>query len=128
MKKLFAAIIMLAMLMGYVGCTGLNTSVAVNVATDTAFVLALQSNPTYKAPVIVALKEVKAVLTGTVTYDDLIIQITKAFGPKYAVIGVVLSGYIAEDKPLFETYLPMLESYKAGILAKIDRFILLASI
>lgn len=125
MKKLFAVIIMLAML---VGCTGLNTSVAVNVATDTAFVLVLQNNPAYKVPVVIALKQIKAGLTGTITYDELVLLITQAFGPKYAVIGVVLSGYIAEDKPIFETYLPMLESYKAGILTKIDRFILLASI
>lgn len=125
MKKILISLLAVFMLFG---CTGLNTSVAVNVATDTAFVLVLQNNPTYKAPVIAALKEVKAVLTGSITYDTLVIQITKVFGPKYAVIGVVLSGYIAEDKPLFETYLPMLESYKAGILVKIDRFILLASI
>ncbi|MBE3141523.1 MAG: hypothetical protein IMZ53_13185 [Thermoplasmata archaeon] len=127
MKKLFAVLVILLALM-FVGCTGLNTSVAVNVATDTAFVMALQNNPAYKVPVVIALKEVKAVLTGSITYDDLIIQITKAFGPKYAVLGVILSGYIAQDKPIFETYLPMLESYKVGILTKIDRFILLASI
>lgn len=127
MKKYFAVISMLVMFMLVVGCTGLNTSVAVNVATDTAFVLVLQNNPTYKAPVIVALKEIKAGLTESISYDTLVLLITKAFGPKYAVVGVVLSGYIAEDKPIFETYLPMLESYKAGILVKVDRFILLAS-
>lgn len=127
MKKLLVVFAMLVAFM-FSGCTGLNTSVAVNVVTDTAFVLALQNNPSYKVPVVVALEEIKAFLSGSLTYDDLIIQITKSFGPKYAVIGVVLSGYIAEDKPLFETYLPMLESYKVGILTKIDRFILLAKL
>jgi hypothetical protein len=124
MKKLFAGIMLLLML---VGCAGLNTSTAVNVATDTAFVLALQNNPSYKAPVIFALQNIKTFLSRKVTYDDLILEISKQLPDKYAVIAIILTGYIETDKPVFETYLSMLDSYKGDISNKIDRLILLAS-
>lgn len=125
MKKLFAVILMLAMV---TGCAGLNTSIAVNVATDTAFVLALQNNPSYKVPVIDALNKIKTFLNGKVTYDDLILEISKQLPDKYAAVAVILIGYIETDKPVFETYLTMFDSYKAGVITKIDRLILLASI
>ena len=125
MKKLLISFMLLFLL---VGCAGLNVSVPVNVATDTAFILVLKNNPTYKAPVIAALKEVKAALNGSLTYDDLVIVISKYLPGKYAVVAVILQGYLASDKPIFETYLPLLDKYKTGILVKIDRFILLASI
>ncbi len=125
MKKLFVGIMFLMML---AGCTGLNTSTAVNVSTDTAFVLALQNNPSYKAPVIEALNKIKTFLAGKVTYDDLILEISKQLPDKYAVIAVVLTGYIETDKPVFETYLSMLDSYKADVIKKIDRLILLAGV
>jgi hypothetical protein len=125
MKKLFAVVFMLVFV---TGCTGLNTTVAVNVATDTAFVLALQNNPSYKAPVIDALNKIKTFLNGKVTYDDLILEISKQLPDKYAVIAVVLTGYIETDKPVFETYLSMLDSYKSDVIKKIDRLILLANV
>lgn len=125
MKKIFAAILMLAFI---TGCTGLNASTSVNVATDTAFVLALQNNPSYKAPVIDALNKIKTFLSGKVTYDDLILEISKQLPDKYAVIAVVLTGYIETDKPVFETYLSMLDSYKVDVIKKIDRLITLASV
>jgi hypothetical protein len=125
MKKLLVGIMMLLM---FTGCAGLNTTTAVNVATDTAFVLILQNNPTYKAPVIEALKTIKVFLSGSVTYDDLMIEIARVLPDKYIVIAVVLSGYIQGDKPIFETYLPMLDGYKADIIKEVDRLILLAGI
>lgn len=125
MKKLLAVVFMLVFV---TGCTGLNTTVAVNVATDTAFVLALQNNPSYKAPVIEALNKIKTFLNGKVTYDDLILEISKQLPDKYAVIAVVLTGYIETDKPVFETYLSMLDSYKSDVIKKIDRLITLASV
>lgn len=125
MKRLFLMVVFCVLL---VGCAGLNVNTATNVATDTAFVLILQNNPDYKAPVAEALRGIKVFLMGEVTYDDLMLEIAKVFPDKYAVVAVVLTGYIETDKPVFETYLPMLDSYKAGIVAKIDRLILLASI
>jgi hypothetical protein len=124
MKKLLLVVLML---MAF-GCTGINTNVAVNVASDTAFVLALQNNPSYKPVVIKALTETKALLTGSLTYDDLMVAIATKLPGKYAVVGVILSGYIQQDKPIVQTYLPMLESYKAAIVTKIDRFLLLANL
>jgi hypothetical protein len=110
------------------GCSGINSSVAVNAATDTAFVLALQNNPSYKAPVMSALQNVKMFLEGDVTYDLLIAEITKRFDGKYAAIGLILQGYLETDKPVFETYLNLRDDYKKAIIAKIDRFIMLAGV
>jgi len=125
MKKLFIAMMFVVFVFG---CTGLNVNTATNVATDTAFVMVLQNNPDYKAPVIDALNKIKTFLSGKVTYDDLMLEIAKVLPDKYAVVAVVLTGYIETDKPIFETYISMLDSYKAGIVTKIDRLILLASI
>ena len=125
MKKLILIAIILGMLFG---CTGLKNNVAVNVATDTAFVMVLQNNPTYKPVVAKALQDVKMFLKGTVTYDDLMVFLSKQFDGKYAYVCVIITGYIDTDKPIFETYLPMLESYKVDIIKKIDRLILLSSL
>ena len=125
MKKFLVMILMVGLLFG---CTGLNVSTPINVATDAAFVLAIQNNPSYKPVIVATLIEVKAILSNEkLTYDQLLVAISEKFGGKYAVIGIIFSGYLAEDKPIFETYLPMLDSYKAAIIKKIDRFILLAS-
>lgn len=126
MKKIFVSIFALFVVV-LSGCTGLNTSTAVNVASDIAFTAVLQNNPGYKPAVLVALNETKALLNGSITYDNLLLAISQKFGGKYAIYGVILTGYLAEDKPIFETYIPMLDSYKAAVIKKIDRFILLAS-
>ena len=110
------------------GCEGMNASVPVNVATDTAFVLVLQNNPSYKPAVVAGLNSVRAVLGRDITYDDLILEISKAFGGKYAYVGVILTGYIDTDKPIFETNLTLFQAYKDGVIKKIDRLLLLAGV
>lgn len=125
MKKLFIVVVMILGLLS--GCTGMNASVPVNVATDTAFVLVLQNNPQYKPAVVAGLQAVKTFLVGSVTFDDLMLMLPKQFTGKYAYVAVILAGYLDTDKPIFETYLPMLESYKSGIVAKIDRLLVLAN-
>jgi hypothetical protein len=125
MKKI---LIGLALVFLVTGCSGINSSVAVNAATDTAFVLALQNNPSYKAPVVKALNDVKAILEGEITYDFLIAEITKRFDGKYAAIGLILRGYLETDKPVFETYLNLRDDYRKAAIAKIDRFIMLAGV
>lgn len=124
MKKIFTIILVVGLLMG---CS-LNTNVPINIATDIAFTAALQNNPTYKVPVLTALNSVKTYLNSNITYDDLILYINKQFAGKYIYIGIILADYIATDKPIFETYLPMFEEYKIEIIKKIDRLIILASI
>jgi hypothetical protein len=124
MKKTLIAVILSAVL--FMGCAGMNASVPVNIATDVAFVMVLQNNPSYKAPVVAALQTVRTYLIGSVTYDDLLLFINKQFGGKYAYVGIILAGYLDTDKPLFETWLPMSETYRAAIIAKIDRLIVLA--
>jgi hypothetical protein len=125
MKKLFAVIIMLVMLLG---CAGMNVSVPVNVATDTAFVLVLQNNPSYKPQIIISLNAIKVFLANDVTYDDLLIEIVKVLPKPYDVVAVILSGYLDTDKPVSTSLIPMLDSYKQSVIAKIDRFIFLASL
>ena len=123
MKKLLCVLVVVCFV---AGCTGINSSVAVTAATDTAFVLALQNNPTYKPAVITALNGVKTFLDGKVTYDGLITEIVKQFPGEYAAIGLILQGYIETDKPVSTSVITMLDSYKVAVSAKIDRFLLLA--
>lgn len=125
MKKLFVGIVFLMMV---VGCAGLNTSTTINASTDVAFALFIQNNPNHKAEVVIALNGIKTFLNGEVTYDDLILEIAKRLPDQYKVVAVILTSYIEDDKPVFETYLPMLDSYKKGVLAKLERFLYLASI
>jgi hypothetical protein len=125
MKKLFVGIMFLIML---AGCAGLNTSTAINASTDVAFALFIQNNPNHKAEVVTALNGIKTFLNGEVTYDDLILEIAKQLPDQYKVVAVILTSYIEDDKPIFETYFPLLDKYKAGIITKIDRLITIASI
>lgn len=123
MKKIFIG---LALMFMVAGCSGINSNALVNATTDTAFILALQNNPSYKAPVVLALQQTKAFLAGDVTYDALILEITNRFGGKYAVFGNLLIGMLAADTPVFETHLTLFDDYKATIVTKIDRLIMLA--
>ena len=125
MKKGIVAVLLTIVLL--MGCAGMNASIPVNVATDVAFVEILRNNPTYKAPVIAGLNAIKVVLAGEVTYDDLIIQISKQFGGKYAYVGIILTGYMETDKPIFQTNLTLFGAYKVDLIKKIDRLILLAN-
>ena len=124
MKRIIVGVFLIVSLLG---CTGINTSTTANLATDTAFVLALQNNPTYKTGVLIALQEVKSMLANEMTYDQLIALIASKFDGKYAPYGIIFTSYLAEDEPLSQTYLNMLDSYKADVIKKIDRFILLAN-
>lgn len=124
MKKLIVSIFLIFALLG---CTGVNVSVPVNIAADSAFVLALQTHPQYKPAVIIALQETKALLANELTYDQLIIAISTKFGGKYAPFGIILANYLAADKPISQTYLNLLDSYKAGVIKKIDTWIILAN-
>jgi len=125
MRKRLAVLMILVSVM-VAGCTGINSGVAVSVATDTAFVAALQNNPSLKPAVVSGLQGVKVFLTGRVTYDELIMQVSKQFSGQYAYAGIILTGYIETDKPVSTSVLPMLDSYKAAVVAKIDRLLLLS--
>ena len=130
MKKIF--ICLMALVLG--GCasltSGLNTNQGVNLATDTAFVLFLNHNPSLKPAVVASLGEVKSVMGSSMTYNDLLGEISDRFpeGSDMALVGSVLALYIGSDKPLFESGIPMLDSYKKGVSDKIDRFIMLANL
>ncbi len=130
MKRILVGLIGLAMVvMLCVGCTGINANVATNIASDVTFATVMKNNPNLKAPVVKALQSTRDYLqTGGVTYDDLLVYISKQFAGQYAYVGVILSGYIETDKPIFQTYLPLLDSYKAAVTAKIDRFLVLAQL
>lgn len=130
MKKLIIGLVVF--LLG--GCasltTGLNTNQAANLAADTAFVLFLNHNPSARVAVIEGLNGVKAVMGSSVTYQDLLAEISGRFpgDGDMASVGAVLMLYLEGDKPLFESGIPLLDSYKNGLTAKIDRLILLAGL
>ena len=130
MKKIIMGLMVLV-LSGCASLTsGLNTNQAANLATDTAFVLVLNHNPQYRPVVIESLTAIKAVLASSMTYNDLMLEIAGRFpeDSDVAAVGAVLVLYIGTDKPLFESVVPMLDSYKLGIVDKIDRLILLANL
>jgi hypothetical protein len=127
MKKRLAVLFVAFMLfVGLTGCPGFNAGTAANMSTDVAFAAAMIKYPESKPVVIAALTALKPFLAKDVTYDELVIELSKQFGGKYASIGIIVADYFAADKPLFETYLTMLDSYKAALILKIDRFILIA--
>ncbi len=113
---------------GICGCTGINTSTATNIATDTALAAVLQNNPEYKPAVVSALKGVKVFLEGKVTYAELLAEVSRRFDGKYAYVGVIIAGYLDADKPVFESNIALLDSYKEAVSARLDRWILLASL
>lgn len=126
-KTIFSLLVALMLFIGVIGCTGFNANQVATTASDVALAMVLNNNPSYKPAVVTALKTTKVFLEGKVTYDDLMIELAKYSGEKYAYIFIIIASDFASDKPLFETYLPMLESYKAGLVVRIDRWILIAS-
>jgi hypothetical protein len=124
MKKIIVSLLMLVFL---IGCAGITANAPVNIAVDTAFYLTLKNNPQYKPVVVQGLNAVKVALSGSLTYDQLMAEIAKQFPGDAAAIGVIVSGYIATDKPISVTLIPMSAAYKQAILVEIDKFLLLAS-
>jgi hypothetical protein len=124
MKKIFIGFMLLVL----IGCTGLNANQVVTTASDVGLAMVLNNNPAYKAPTVVALNEIKALLSGNITYDDLIVALAKYSAPEYAYIILILKADLSTDTPISTTVLPMLDSYKAGIIKRIDNYILIASI
>jgi hypothetical protein len=124
MKKIFIGFMLLVL----VGCTGLNANQVVTTASDVGLAMVLKNNPQYKAPTVVALNEIKALLAGSITYDSLLIELAKYAAPEYAYIILILKADLSTDTPVSTSVLPMLDSYKAGIIKRIDNYILIASI
>jgi len=124
MKKIFIGFMLLVL----VGCTGLNANQVVTTASDVGLSMVLKNNPQYKAPTVVALNEIKALLAGSITYDSLLIELARYAAPEYAYIILILKADLSTDTPVSTSVLPMLDSYKAGIIKRIDNYILIASI
>ena len=124
MKKIFIGFMLLVL----VGCTGLNANQVVTTASDVGLAMVLKNNPQYKAPTVVALNEIKALLAGSITYDSLLIELARYAAPEYAYIILILKADLSTDTPVSTSVLPMLDSYKAGIIKRIDNYILIASI
>ena len=124
MKRLLISILLIGLLFG---CAGISANAPVSATLDTAFYLALKNNPQYKSQVVVGLTATKVFLSGSVTYDQLIAEITKQFSGDYAAIGIILSGYVSTDKPISTNLFPMSDAYKSAIIMEIDKFLLLAS-
>lgn len=125
MKK-FIYLICLAMMLA--GCTGINTSVVTNTATDIAFVEILKHNASHKAQTVQALQNVRAFLgQDGITYDQLIARISAELPGEYAYISVILINYFEADRPVFETYAPLLASYKQAATDRINHWLVLAN-
>jgi hypothetical protein len=124
MKRLFVVLLLMCFM---VGCAGISANVPVSAATDTGFYMVMKANPQYKPVVVASLNSLKVLLGGSMTYDQFIIEIAKAFPGDYSALGVFLSSYMAQDKPTSVTLIPMSQAYKDAIIVKIDRFLLLTN-
>ena len=135
MNKLVTAIMLIVLMFAF-GCTGFNLSTLADKGSNKTLQLVLKNNPTYSPAVVEGLKNLRLLLTGEqcpvpgigdcTTYDNLKLQIAKLFPGQYADVADIIITFIDLDTPYF-TQLPMLESYKAGIVKKIDQFIVIAS-
>ena len=110
------------------GCAGFNSNTAVTAASEVGLALVLKNNPQYKAPTLVALNGVKTVLSGSITYDQLIAEIAKYSGSEYSYIVAILMSNLSTDTPISKTYIPLLDKYKADLLKRIDKYIMISSI
>lgn len=123
MKKILLSIIVLVMLMG---CAGIKAQPVIFAATDTAFLLVLQANPQYKTPVIAGLQGIKLALGGSITYDQLMVEIAKQFPAPYNAVAVIFTGFLQSDTPVSTNIFPMSQSYKDAITVQADKMILIA--
>lgn len=124
MKKIACALLLCCVL----GCSGINTGIVANTAIDVAFSAVLQNNIQFKPVVIASLGNMKLFLAGSVTYDMMLAEVGKQFAGPYAPIGAVITLYLSEEKPISTSIVPMFDSYKSGVIKKIDRFIALANV
>jgi len=126
MKKVVLFIVLAAfVLISITGCP-LQVKPTLTAVANTAYILALNNNPSYKAPIVAGLNEVKSALNGSLTYDALITQIAKSLPAPYNVAATILQSELDADQPVSTTILPMTDSYKASVSAEIDRLIVLA--
>jgi hypothetical protein len=121
-EKIFAVVIMLLMLFG---CTGLKPNTLVTKVGDIGFYYMLKNNPTYKAKVVSGIAEIKTYLNGTVTYLDLINEVSAVFPNEYSDIAKIIINDFSSDSPILTTTIPLLDSYKQGVIAELDRILLL---
>ena len=123
MRKLLVVFIMLAML---VGCAGIKAQPVIFAATDTAFLLVLQANPQYKAPVITGLQGIKLTLGGSITYDQLMVVVAQQLPVPYDAVAVIFTGFLQSDTPVSTNIFPMSQDYKNAIIVELDKLILVA--
>jgi len=125
MRKRFCILLTVAFILA--GCAGFKPDIAVNMTTDIVFATALAKHPESKRAVIAALIGIKTVLAQPITYDALVLEIARQFHGENAYVELILMDYLRADRPVSETYLTLFDEYKAGLTAKLDRLILIAS-
>lgn len=123
MKKILISMLAVFML---AGCAGIKAQPVIYAATDTAFLLVLQANPQYKTPVIAGLQGIKLALGGSITYDQLMIEIAKQLPMPYDAVAVIFTGFLQSDTPVSTNIFPMSQDYKNAIIVEIDKLILIA--
>ena len=128
MKKVAIILCILALaIAGCNGCSGkqINTDQVISLGADLAFYEVMKANPQHKADVVKALTEIRTVLAGEITYTDLMAEVAKRMPGDYAVEMTLVSDYLLQDSPVIDS-LPLLDGYKAELLKRVDRMLLLA--
>jgi hypothetical protein len=125
MKKILVGLMLAVML--FTGCAGLTVNTGVSVATETAYVLVLKNNPQLKPVAVQTIEAAKKLLTGSLTYTDLMLFFNDKLKGEYAVLFPIITYYITTDQPVINS-IPMFDAYKADIVKMLDRFLLLSNL
>jgi hypothetical protein len=126
MKKIFALLIVTLMFMG---CSGINSSTAVNATVDVAFVAALQNNPGHVPEVKAYLATVKEYISCTeCSIEELKFKAVEAAPVKYQIYALILSDYIDDTAVLNWLDDKINAESRDKITKKIDRLIRIAGL
>ena len=127
-KTIFSLLVAVMLIIGIIGCSGLNANQVVTTASEVGLAMVLKNNPAYKVPTVVALNEIKTILKGDITYDALLTQLAKYTLPEYAYVIAILKADLSTDTPISTSLITMTDAYKTGIIKRIDAYIAIASI
>lgn len=121
------AVLAVVAAMFLVGCAGqqINTDEVLNLGADIAFYRVVKNHPEHKDDVVKALQTVKGVLAvDGVTYLDLRNTILQYVHGDYAAEMTIVADYVLQDSAVVES-LPLLDTYRAELLKRVDRLIVL---
>jgi len=117
MKK-FALLLLIAGLV-FGGCGG-QQNLTPDQITDAAFVGMIIAKPELKPIVVKGIDKVLVVLEQDITYAELISEVSKVFGNKYAPLAGLIISYLNEDAPVSQELLTLFDSTRITLRTKLN--------